>query len=103
MRLWDPDSGELKQFLTSGYVMGLKLLVAFSPDGRWLAVGGTALGSDEFGRGDVRLFDARTAKLDRVFPDLIRHGVSALAFSPNGETLAAGNWDKQILLLPLQK
>jgi hypothetical protein len=29
--------------------------------------------------------------------------VSALAFSPGGETLVVGNWDKQLLLLPLQE
>lgn len=110
VRLWDPESAKLKefrtsgQFLKSGYIIGLKVLVGFSPDGKWLAVGGTALGSGEHGwRADVRLFDARTGKFNRTFPDMLRNGVSALAFSPSGETLAVGNWNKQLLLLPLQK
>jgi RNA polymerase sigma factor (sigma-70 family) len=102
VRVWDPDSGEFR-YTKSGYVRGLKVMVAFSPDGRWLATGGTILGSTEYGRGDVRLFGAKTGKLDRAFPDLLGHGVSALAFSPGGDMLAVGNWDKQILLLPLQK
>jgi RNA polymerase sigma factor (sigma-70 family) len=102
VRLWDLESAELK-FLESGYIRGLKVVVAFSPDGRWLAAGGTILGNTAYGRGDVRLFDAKTGKLHRAFPDVLRHGVSALAFSPGGETLAVGNWDKQLLLLPLKK
>ena len=103
VRLWDADSGKLKQWVASGYIMGLKVLVAFSPDGRRLAVGGTALGSEELGRGDVRLFDASSGRLERAFTDLLRGGVGALAFSPDGKTLAVGNWNKQLVLLPLQK
>jgi hypothetical protein len=50
-----------------------------------------------------RLFDAKTWKLDRTFPDMGRHRVLCVAFSPMGETLAVGTWNKKLLLLPVQK
>jgi RNA polymerase sigma factor (sigma-70 family) len=103
VRLWDPESGKFKQFVTSGYCLDQPLVVAFSPDGRRLAVGGWALGTETSGRGDIRLFDARTGQFERAFTELLRSGVRALAFSPGGETLAVANGDKQLLLLPLQK
>jgi dipeptidyl aminopeptidase/acylaminoacyl peptidase len=99
VRLWDPDSRELKRVLTTGYSKGLNVLVAFSPDGRRLAVGGTT-NLDE-ASGDVQLFDSKTGRLEQAFPDLLRrHGaICALAFSPGGETLAVGTWNKKLLLL----
>jgi WD40 repeat protein len=102
VRLRDPESGKLKQFV-SGYIMDQPLMVAFSPDGRRLAVSGWALGSEASGRGDIRLFDATTGQFERAFTDLIRPAVRALAFSPDGETLAVANLNKQLLLLPLPK
>ena len=100
VRLWDPDSTELKRVLTTGYRKGLRVVVAFSPDGRRLAVGGTS----DLG-GDVQLFNSVTGRLERAFRDLLRgdEAVLSLAFSPGGETLAVGTWNKQLLLLPLHK
>jgi WD40 repeat protein len=54
--------------------------LAWSKDGRWLAVGTYK---------EVRIFDAGTSKLAQTLPghsDVVR----ALAFSPDGNTLAAG-------------
>jgi WD40 repeat protein/transcriptional regulator with XRE-family HTH domain len=59
--------------------------LAFSPDGRTLAIGGQG--------GIVRLFDVADParpRLDAVAPGGFQAAVEALAFSPNGSMLVAG-------------
>jgi RNA polymerase sigma factor (sigma-70 family) len=66
--------------------------VAFSSDGRLVATG--AMGSDP-----VRLWEAGTGKLVRLLGEL-EHAPSAfaLAFSPDGRSLAAGGYAGQVRL-----
>jgi WD40 repeat protein len=58
--------------------------VAFSPDGRMLAVGGA--------HPIVRLVDVRTGKLLHQL-DLAGTGAFSLEFSPDGRTLAVSGWE----------
>jgi WD40 repeat protein len=55
--------------------------LAYSPDGQWLATGGTD--------GGVRLWDAESGK-ENHSPGGLRGPVAAIAFSPDGSRLAAG-------------
>jgi|GEM_PF-942440 len=68
--------------------------LAFSPDGRWLAVG------CEDGR--IRIWDVQSGQaLDPIVGHTGR--VNALAFSPDGNWLASGAVDNNILILQTQK
>jgi WD40 repeat protein len=70
--------------------------VAFSPDGKTMAVGsGTAAAS---GDGVVDLWDVAARRLVGVIRAGDGGGVSALAFSPDGKTLVTGTWDGTVTL-----
>jgi WD40 repeat protein len=87
VQLWDVRSGRLKSTLETGYV----LAVTFSPDGMMVATGGGQLRKS----GDVRLWDARTGHPVAILSghtDLVR----ALAFSPDGKSLATASFDSTV-------
>ncbi|MEU6821001.1 hypothetical protein ABZ921_10255 [Streptomyces atriruber] len=96
VRLWDVASGTLRTVI-SQRVDKIGAL-AFSPDGRTLALNGRT-------DGEVRLHDTVTGKLRHAFP---RRAASkaALAFSPDGKHIAGGSdggtvrlWDASPLRL----
>jgi WD40 repeat protein len=80
VKLWDPESGQLKQDLT-GECAGQVPAVAFSPRDALLAV--IRLGSV----GGINLRDIATGA-ERRFGE---EPWSAVTFSPDGQTLAAGS------------
>lgn len=89
LRLWDPNTGEHRATLRyPGYVTS----VAFSPDETRLAIG-----SSNWVNGQIQLLDTKTLQPRET---LIGHTeeIAALAFSPDGKTLASASWDGTILL-----
>ncbi|MCB0033228.1 MAG: hypothetical protein KDE51_04390, partial [Anaerolineales bacterium] len=76
--------------------------LTFSPDSRILASGstGTAYRNGDIGNGDDIIILWDVASKRPLGPPLqSRHGrVFALAFSPDGDTLASGGWDNSVLL-----
>lgn len=58
--------------------------MAFSPDGRWLAVAGA--------KASIRVYDTDTGQIAMQFPGHLRN-VPAVAFSPDASLLASGGGD----------
>lgn len=57
--------------------------LAFSPDGRWVAAGSI---EDWVSPGDLRVWETKSGKL--IHQERYVYGVQALAFAPDGKTLA---------------
>src|SRR5262249_18329042 len=88
VRLFDPVRGEVVRSVRGHKHMAISL--AFSPDGKLLATGGSQ--HDD----DVRLWDLAGGKEVRV----IKTGaiVPAVAFAPDGKVLASGQGDGRVVL-----
>jgi WD40 repeat protein len=70
--------------------------VAFSPDGKTLAVGGSTTGSNTVVNvGAVWVWDVPAGRQigQVITPGPLSGGVTSVAFSPDGTTLAIGGWD----------
>jgi WD40 repeat protein len=89
LRLWDLESGRVIQDLPGRIVVdaGANVAIAFSPDGKLLAV-----------RGD--LWDLATGQrreaMEKAVADRTSCWSSAAAFSPDGEVLATGCFEGQL-------
>ncbi len=88
VRLWDTQTGEMKQYLTGH--RSLVIRVAFSPNGKFLATGG-----DQHDK-QSRLWDLKTGKESLVIDT--EATVLALVFSPDGRTIATGLGDGRVVL-----
>ncbi len=99
IRLWDVETGKLQEL--DGHTGGATSL-AFSPDGKMLATGGHD--------GTLIWWDSTTRKQLRkikLVEDVYYHpkrnrigsgGIQALAFAPNGKTIASANHDGTVRL-----
>jgi WD40 repeat protein len=95
VRLLDAETGkELRKFPAASGHPGR---IAFSSDGKLLAIGGDGRSQSGRTRGRVELWEVENGKLARTIED---HGeyLHALAFSPDGKTIALGSdavrlWD----------
>lgn len=92
--IWDITTGQEVQHFegTSGYGYA----IAFSPDGKILAVGGAATSDDA--TACLRLIDLTTEK---ILFDLQGHAngyVGSVAFNSDGNVLASASWDDTVRL-----
>jgi RNA polymerase sigma factor (sigma-70 family) len=94
VRLWETETGKELWQVTTRPWSGFD--IAFSPDGRTLAVVGGMPGTLNE-TGEVQLWDAATGKELRRFTGH-RERVGAVAFSPDGRTLATGSLDRTVRL-----
>jgi WD40 repeat protein/serine/threonine protein kinase len=85
--LWDTLTGELRQTLEGHQVITDSL--AFSPDSATLASAGHV-------ESNIKLWDVRGGKLRQTIK--AHESPSAVAFSPNGKTLATGGYDGKLKL-----
>jgi RNA polymerase sigma factor (sigma-70 family) len=103
VRIWDAVTGKEQPSLTKGFHQGVMRSPAVSPDGKYLAVGcdpTDILLYDLAKREKVRQFgEKRAPELgpDDSSPSRIV-AITAVAFSPDGSTLAAGDNDGNVVL-----
>src|SRR5262249_19415691 len=86
VKLWDAKTGKLVKSLgeqKDTYVWAF----ALSPNRKYAAVAGSVCGTKQFTHF-VRILDAQTWAVRHEIDDL--PGINALAFSPDGKTLAMG-------------
>jgi hypothetical protein len=87
VKLFDITNGnEIRTMPVGGSVN----VIAFSPDGKTIASSGSSLGS-------VIIWDAQTGEKLKTLSGHTSF-LTALAFSPDSQTLASGSWDKTIML-----
>ncbi len=97
VRLWDTQTGEHIRTLT-GHKRHVHS-VAFSPDGRTIATGGSIAFAKDGSTidGVVRLWDTRMGEHIRTLTGH-RGIINSVAFSPDGTLLASGGIDKPVRL-----
>jgi WD40 repeat protein len=85
VKLWDVAAGKE---VASYQHEAVPCCLAFSPDGKTLAVGTDLAGHEKLTSGQVHLWDVETGKRRGVFAAHFQERVAALAYSPDGKMLA---------------
>ncbi len=97
VRLWRVATGELLKTIPLADQPKWVYCLAYSPDGRWLAVG-EGFSKAKIYTGKVELLDAVAGQEVRALT--VHHwGVNGVAFSRDGHWLVSGNHDKKVRLL----
>lgn len=94
VNLWDAATGELVRTLTLSPDQVYVDSLAFSPDGTAIALPGEFV----FPPQPIRLWHVASGEAGLAFKAEDILNVSGLAFSPNGKTLASGDWDGKVYL-----
>ncbi|VAX39989.1 High-affnity carbon uptake protein Hat/HatR [hydrothermal vent metagenome] len=92
--LWNPISGALQQRING---IGQRVHdIAFSPDGRYLAIAATTPGEI----GEVKLYDGKSGKhLANLL--VTEDTITTIAFRPDGRQLAAAGADRMVHLIDI--
>lgn len=98
IQVWDVKSRMLKAQLhrdeNGQWVVVWETALVYSPNGRTLISSGQVGG---MGGGWIKLWDAQSGTL-KASLEAHTDGITSLAISPDGSTLASGSWDKTIRL-----
>jgi len=104
--VWDAQTGKVLLTLpldtggTTPYLGGL----AWSPDGTLIAGGGSLTDPSGMDNGMVVLWDARSGKQFKLLTDgMAGQRINTLAWSPDGQWLAAGMAGGEIILWDMQR
>lgn len=97
LKLWDPQKGELKADLSKDIKERIAA-AAFSPDGKWLAIGR----GGETDVGKVTLLDPATGKKLKEIPGGHLNGLTDLVFHPNGKHLLSSGRDTVVKIWNLE-
>lgn len=95
VRIWDVASRKEVKTITGH--MGEVWSIAFSPDGKTLA----AVDTEWKKPSKVKLYDTTTWKERGALP--CPGEILCIAYSPNGDWLAAGSWDKTVRVFALKR
>jgi len=98
VRLWRVSTGELIKSIPLAGNPESEFGLAYSEDGKWIAVGEGFTKAALVYTGKVELLDAVGGEDVRTLT--VHHwGVSGVAFSRDGQWLVTNNWDKKIRVL----
>ncbi len=97
IRLWDTHSWRFLGGIAHQYINGPDVM-AISSVGNILAVTGADREHQKYGDGTVELWSLRRRQLLAVIRGAHNNYIVAVAFSPDGGTLATAGWDRSIRL-----